>query len=174
MKKKEKGENTTGAKGRGRSDTASKTRRDTSTFWHASLNPDVKSALETKGIRTTTGTIDIAIGPTRIKLGTGGYSSAAHAAGILGEGKFSCENDGQATFLWENVVSFCNTEWKCVNIGECNLPTECSLLDDSVCSVKPDETALTLWGEGPSDPRPALEANGFLMRRVVLTPRRGR
>ena len=41
-------------------------------------------------------------------------------------------------------------------------------------NVKPDETALTLWGEKPVDPREALEENGFLMRRVVLTPKGGR
>lgn len=45
---------------------------------------------------------------------------------------------------------------------------------DAVTNVKPDETALTLWGDVPTDPRTALEANGFLMRRVVLTPKGSR
>ena len=41
-----------------------------------------------------------------------------------------------------------------------------------VIPVGPNETAETLWGEGKANPKEALEANGFLMRRVVLTPRR--
>ena len=41
-----------------------------------------------------------------------------------------------------------------------------------VIPVGPDETAETLWGEGKANPKAALEDNGFLMRRVVLTPRR--
>lgn len=151
-----------------------RTPRDTSTFWHASLNPEVKAALDTKGIRSSTGTIDISIGNARVKLGTGGYSSVAHADGILGEGTFSCEVNGKATFVWEKVMVFQNGEWATTTAGECDLPRNCSLIDDSVDRVKPDETALTLWGEGPADPRPALETNDFLMRRVVLTPRRGR
>ena len=44
----------------------------------------------------------------------------------------------------------------------------------NVLPVGPDETDKTLWGEGPVDPKSALEASGFQMRRVVLTPRRRR
>jgi len=43
---------------------------------------------------------------------------------------------------------------------------------DVVNSVGVDETPLSLWGEGPSDPRSALEENGFEMRRVILTTKR--
>lgn len=42
-----------------------------------------------------------------------------------------------------------------------------------VLPVGTDETAETLWGDKP-DPKMSLEANGFQMRRVVLTPRRRR
>ena len=52
------------------------------------------------------------------------------------------------------------------------LVTSLSLKDDEVGAVGGDETAQTLWGDGPTDPRSALEENGFLMRRVVLTPKR--
>jgi len=153
---------------------AAKTPRDASTFWHASLNPEVIAALETKNIRATTGTIDVSFGAARVKLGTGGYSSVAHADGVLGEGTFSCDNDGQATFIWDKVMAVSDGDWKKTTAADCNLPTFFSLLDDSVGNVKPDETALSLWGDKPSDPRPALEANEFLMRRVVLTPKGGR
>jgi hypothetical protein len=43
----------------------------------------------------------------------------------------------------------------------------------TVIPVKADETAQTLWGDLP-DPKEMLEANGFQMRHVVLTPRRKR
>ena len=41
-------------------------------FWHEILTAEVKEALVTKGIRHSTGTIDVAVGSARIKLGTRG------------------------------------------------------------------------------------------------------
>jgi hypothetical protein len=38
-------------------------------------------------------------------------------------------------------------------------------------AVGAEETPETLWGEGKQDPKDALEAEGFQMRRVVLTPK---
>lgn len=153
---------------------ANKEHKEPVVFWHASLSPEVKMALETKGVRTTTGTIDVSIGSARVKLGTGGYSSVAHADGVLAEGNFTCENDGQVTMVWEKVISFSNGEWMKTTMEDCGLPVTFLLLDDAVGNVKPDENALTLWGDVPLDPRSALESNGFLMRRVVLTPKGGR
>ena len=43
----------------------------------------------------------------------------------------------------------------------------------NVLAVGADETAETLWGDLPN-PKEALEASGFQMRNVVLTPRRRR
>lgn len=170
-----KGGGRRGGQGRGRGGGgAAKTPRDASTFWHASLNPDVKTALEAKHVRATTGTIDVSIGAARVKLGTGGYASVAHADGVLGEGTFTADQDGQATFLWEKVMAFSDGAWKKTTAEHCNLPAFLSLLDDAVGNVKPEETALSLWGDVPADPRSALEANEFLMRRVVLTPKGGR
>ena len=40
---------------------------------------------------------------------------------------------------------------------------------DSVGQVPLDETPEALWGDNKTDPREALEANGFQMRQVVLT-----
>lgn len=142
--------------------------------WHVELNEDVKQAMDSKGIRATTGTIDVSFGSARVKLGTGGYSSVAHADGILGEGTFICKADGKATMQWEKCIVFMK-EGKWVGIeNDSRLVTSLSLLDSEVIAVTPDETAQTLWGDTPTDPREALENNGFKMRRVVLTPRKGR
>lgn len=40
---------------------------------------------------------------------------------------------------------------------------------DAVGQVGLDETTVMLWGDNKTDPREALEANGFQMRQVVLT-----
>lgn len=75
-------------------------------FWHDSLDEGIKDRLKEKGIRTTTGTIDVALDDSRVKLGTHGYASAAHADGIIGEGKFVCDVNGTATFTWEHCLSY--------------------------------------------------------------------
>ena len=60
----------------------------------------------------------------------------------------------------------------------CSLAFSCSLLchptTENVGPVKPDETAATLWGDDKPEPKEAFEANGFQMRRVVLTRPPGR
>lgn len=139
--------------------------------WHADLTDDVKSALETKDIRAATGTIDVSYGASRVKLGTGGYSSVAHADGIIAEGTFECVPNGNAEMIWERVILFKGGSWKNVD-SDSRLPTSLSLVDDEVGPVGPDETATSLWGEGPTEPRGALEEFEFKMRRVVLTPRK--
>ena len=82
-------------------------------FWHESLNDGVKGFLEEKGIRTSTGTIDVSVGDSRVKLGTNGYSSMAHADGLLAEGSFTCDDDGNATFTWGHFIAYDkgSTEW---------------------------------------------------------------
>ncbi len=76
-------------------------------FWHDSLSDTVKGLLEAKNIRKTTGTVDLSVGDARVKLGTNGYSSVAHASGLLAEGSFTCDADGNATFTWEHWIA-CN------------------------------------------------------------------
>ena len=75
-------------------------------FWHDVLSSGVKSALQEKGIRTSTGTLDVSVGDARVKLGTRGYSSMAHAGGIIAEGTFTCEADGNANFTWDHCITF--------------------------------------------------------------------
>lgn len=141
-------------------------------FWHEVLCEDVKNILKEKDIRTTTGTVDVALGDSRVKLGTHNYASVAHAAGIIGEGTFVCNENGVATFTWDHCIAHGgNGSWIADKEKASSLPCLLSLADASVLPVGSDETAETLWGDKP-DPKEALEANGFLMRRVVLTPRR--
>lgn len=160
-------------RGRGRGHPRDTTRkpRVSEPHWHADLTDNVKAALETKGIRAATGTIDVSLGSARVKLGTGGYSSVAHADGILAEGAFECDNDGNAKMTWERCIVFKGGAWTTVDT-DARLPSTLSLVDDKVGAVSADETATSLWGEGPTEPRAALEENEFKMRRVVLTPRK--
>jgi len=143
-------------------------------FWHDSLNDSVKELLEAKEIRKTTGTIDVSVGDARVKLGTNGYSSIAHASGLLAEGSFTCDADGNSTFTWEHWIACDKASGVWAATGDkSGLPSAFNLGDVNVLPVKADETAQTLWGD-LSDPKSALEENGFQMRHVVLTPRRRR
>mmetsp|Transcript_28985 Transcript_28985/g.43735 ORF Transcript_28985/g.43735 Transcript_28985/m.43735 type:complete len:318 (+) Transcript_28985:276-1229(+) len=142
--------------------------------WHSVLSSDVKAALGGKVISTNTGTIDISVGTARVKLGTRGYASMATADARLAEGSFTCGEDGQAVFTWKRCIIFDMgaAEWKLIDESSTDLLSSLSLADDGVTAVGSDETAATLWGDGPTDPKTALESNGFEMRRVVLTPKK--
>mmetsp|Transcript_28841 Transcript_28841/g.67189 ORF Transcript_28841/g.67189 Transcript_28841/m.67189 type:complete len:123 (+) Transcript_28841:651-1019(+) len=88
---------------------------------------------------------------------------------VIGEGKYECTELGVVRFSWERSLKYdtASGEWQTADEGD--LLNTFSLLDDSVAPVKPDETAATLWGNDKKDPKEAFEANGFQMRRVVLT-----
>lgn len=137
--------------------------------WHDVLSGDVKDSLTTKGIKHSTGTVDVSIDKQRIKLGTRGYVSMASGDGILAEGKFTSAENGAITLTWEHVLKFEGDAW--IGGSEDGLISSLTLTDDSVKSVGPEETPATLWGEEMPDPKDALEATGFQMRRVVLTPK---
>jgi len=144
-------------------------------FWHESLNDSVRGMLEEKGIRLGTGTIDVSVGEARVKLGTNGYSSVAYAGGMcmLGEGSFTCDVDGNATFTWEHCIAFdkANGVWSAALADTSLLPSSFGLADANVHPVQPNENAQSLWGD-IANPKTALEENGFQMRHVVLTARR--
>mmetsp|Transcript_1972 Transcript_1972/g.4885 ORF Transcript_1972/g.4885 Transcript_1972/m.4885 type:complete len:214 (-) Transcript_1972:470-1111(-) len=101
------------SRGAGRKDSARGPAKPKDPFWHESLEDGVKGLLEEKAIRTTTGTIDVSVGDARVKLGTNDYSSMAHADGILAEGSFTCDTDGNATFTWAHCISFdkASSQW---------------------------------------------------------------
>lgn len=75
-------------------------------LWHDTLSGEVKQALSDKSIRTSTGTLDISLGNARIKLGTRSYASIAIEDGILAEGSFHCDPDGNADFEWSRAIRF--------------------------------------------------------------------
>lgn len=139
-------------------------------LWHDALAEGVKQAFSAKSIRTSTGTIDISFGNARIKLGTRSYASIATDDGVLAEGSFNCDVDGNADFEWRRAVRFTDI-WNPV-LDVSGLISEINLTDDSVQAVGVDETMNTLMGEHVSDPKTTLIASGFEMRRVVLTTKR--
>lgn len=158
-------------RGRGRRPAASGPAQP-KTIWHDGLSDEVKESLKAKEIRTSTGTIDIALGAARIKLGTRGYSSMAHAEGLLVEGSFDCDQGGNVTFEWKRAIQFEIGQGWMPRVDLISLIGQVSLMDDGIGSVGLDEDMNTLMGDQPDDPKPALEQNGFEMRRVVLTAKR--
>jgi hypothetical protein len=97
-------------------------------FWHDELNDDVKNALEAKDIRKTTGTVDVSVGSARVKLGTNGYSSVAHARGLLAEGSFTCDKEGNVSLIWEHRLVCSNGLWSATD-DTSTLPTAFNLAD---------------------------------------------
>jgi len=140
--------------------------------WHDGLTDEVKESLQSKEIRTSTGTIDIAFGGARIKLGTRGYSSMADAEGLLVEGSFDCDAAGHVTFEWKRAIQYETDQGWCPRADLIGLIGQISLIDDNVAAVGADEDMTSLMGDAPDDPKSALESNGFEMRRVVLTAKR--
>lgn len=149
--------------------------REPQPIWHQDLSEDVKLALAEKHIPTSTGTIDVSHNDDRIKLGTRGYASMASSNGTLAEGTFESDVDGKITLEWQKAIQFAAANddggWTmCPSLS--NLVTEFRLTDPDIKAVGLNETMATLMGEQVTDPRSTLEANGFLMRRVVLTTKK--
>lgn len=145
-------------------------KREPQQSWHEILSDEVKQALQDKAIRTTTGTIDVAAGNARIKLGSNSYAAMANEDKILAEGSFECDADGHATFEWKRALRFTDVWNTFIDLK--SLVSEVNLTDEGVKSVGVDETMVTLMGEGTTDPKSTLIASGFEMRRVVLTTRK--
>jgi hypothetical protein len=82
--------------------------------WHDMLDDHVKSVLHNaKRISTETGTLDVSVDKTvKVKLGTAGYASMAHADGIVAEGTFACTPEGTVSLHWARAISFQNGEWQ--------------------------------------------------------------
>jgi len=146
--------------------------------WHDDLKEEVKDVLDQKGMARVTGTLDIAIGDARIKLGTRGYASVAQMNKTIAEGSFSCDQAGHGliTLEWKRAIQFGPDDvWDAVDRhGLDSLIAMVSLLDQDVKAVGLEENMTSLVGEDLPDPKSALEAAGFEMRRVVLaTKKRG-
>jgi cold shock CspA family protein len=143
-------------------------------MWHNDLKEEVKDVLDQKGIARVTGTLDIAIGDARVKLGTRGYASVAQKDKNIAEGSFTCDQDGQVTLQWKRAIQFDNDGcWNAIENMD-GLVAQLSLLDNDVKAVGLEENLASLVEEELPDPKSALEAAGFEMRRVVLsTKKRG-
>lgn len=162
-----------GGKKRGHRKNADKKRGPPQPVWHDTLSDEVKTNLADKQIRTATGTIDIALGSARIKLGTRGYASMAHADAVLAEGSFSVSDSkkGLVIFEWKRALMFVDGVWT-AHGDMSSLVSQVTLSDDAVGAVGVDENMASLMGDAPTDPKSALEEHGFEMRRVVLTAKR--
>lgn len=101
--------------------------------WHEKLTDAVKASLDAKDIVRTAGTLDVASGSARIKLGTKGYTSLAHSDGILAEGAFECDADGNVSFTWDRALTCDNGEWKAGDADASELPSSLSLVDGKYC-----------------------------------------
>ncbi|KAL7577439.1 hypothetical protein ACA910_004723 [Epithemia clementina (nom. ined.)] len=138
--------------------------------FHTKLSEDLRTQITAKGIvlgnRTT---IDVALAPhARIKLGQGGYAGICLQTAIVGEGTYVCDPaTALVTFTWTRAIQCTANAWQPYEPSQ--LLPSFSLLDENVGPVQPNETAATLWGADKPDPRDAFEANGFQMRRIVLT-----
>jgi len=146
--------------------------------WHNDLKDEVKDVLDQKGITRVTGTLDIAIGDARVKLGTRGYASVAQKDMTIAEGSFSCDQEGQGNIIleWKRAIQFGpDGVWDVVDRDSLLfLIREVNLLDQDVKAVGLEENMASLVGEELPDPKSSLEAAGFEMRRVVLaTKKRG-
>jgi hypothetical protein len=95
----------------------------------------VKNSLKEKQVRTSTGTLDLAVGDARVKLGTQGYAAMAHADGIIAEGKFACDAQGTATFTWEHCITFeeGSGSWVATKEKAAQLLSSLSLSDGTCC-----------------------------------------
>mmetsp|Transcript_31609 Transcript_31609/g.48388 ORF Transcript_31609/g.48388 Transcript_31609/m.48388 type:complete len:258 (-) Transcript_31609:401-1174(-) len=102
----------------GRGGRGGRATNQTNVLWHSNLEASVVERLKANNIRCSTGTIDISVDKARVKLGTRGYASSAHADKYLAEGQFVHTPEGQVTFTWERCIQFDADEWKPVALDQ--------------------------------------------------------
>mmetsp|Transcript_6775 Transcript_6775/g.18958 ORF Transcript_6775/g.18958 Transcript_6775/m.18958 type:complete len:312 (-) Transcript_6775:108-1043(-) len=138
--------------------------------WYSELDEAVKKSMEGRSIKVESGRVFISVGDARLKVGTGGYITLAHASGVIAEGSYTSDKSGKLVVTWQKVLKLDGAEWKVSTVEAENgaLLKEVDLKDDSVKATGADESPSALWGEGKPDPKDVLEQNGFLMRKVAL------
>jgi len=152
----------------GGGDTPAKEKAAREPPFHDVITEEAKKQIAAKGVDLGRKmTIDVALEQARIKLGQGGYAGLAHASGMVGEGTYACDEQGQVTFTWERCLKHADGKWSTADTSE--LLPGFSLANDAVKPVEVSETAETLWGADKGDPAAAFIENGFKMKRVVLT-----
>jgi hypothetical protein len=150
--------------------------------WYDDLDKTVQENLESREIKMDSGRAFVSVGDARLKLGTGGYMSLAHATGMVAEGKYVVDAQGKIAATWEHVMKHDGSEWKVSTVEAENgsLMTEIDLTGGKLSSnrkmlltflnvsyidvrcqyvfldsVKPtasSESTETLWGEGKGEP----------------------
>jgi len=162
-----------GKKGGGRNGGKKKESKPREPPFHSVIEDTVKEKIAAKGVDLGQKmTIDVAHGESRVKLGQGGYAGLAHAGGMVGEGTYTCDAKGNVSFKWERCLEYKDGAWSKGDTGK--LMKSMSLVSDKIGPVGADETAESLWGADKGEPGEAFEANGFKMKRVVLTRPPGR
>ena len=80
--------------------------------FHDILTEENKAKVVAKGVDLGRKmTVDVALDEARIKLGQGGYAGLAHARGMVGEGTYVCDEQGQVTFTWERCIQYTDGKW---------------------------------------------------------------
>lgn len=72
----------------------------------------MKKSLEGRNIKVESGRVFISVGDARLKVGTGGYITLAHASGVIAEGNYTNDKDGKLTVTWQKVLKLDGSEWK--------------------------------------------------------------
>lgn len=150
---------------------AAKKRGKAAVMWHQNLKDAVKESLDEKGISRKNGTLNVAFGDARMKLGINSYASLVHKDKIIAEGSFSSDEEGEGVIVldWKRAIEFDNDSqsWKVKEeIG--NLLSELKLSDDDIQAVQKGENIASITGQELPDPKSVLEEAGFQMRRVLF------
>jgi hypothetical protein len=88
--------------------------------WYSELDEAVQKSMEAKSIKIDSGRIFISIGDARLKVGTGGYITLAHASGLVAEGKYDSGKDGKLAVTWEKVLKLDGADWKASSVEAVN------------------------------------------------------
>lgn len=164
------------AKGRGRRRNGKKGSNEKKPSWEDDLDESVKEGMESRKIKILAGKTFLAIGDARVKLGNGGYAAFAHTSGMIAEGTFTYEKNGEIITTWNHVMKLDGYDWVETTVDEEKdiIISEIDLNDDSIEPTEQEDGINPVWGEGKSDPKEALEKNGFQLRKVAFAhlPRR--
>lgn len=86
--------------------------------FHDVINEEAKNSIKAKGVDLGRKmTVDVAFGDLRIKLGQGGYAGLASAKGTIGEGTYTCDDNGLISFTWERCLAFADGKWTSADVG---------------------------------------------------------
>ena len=84
--------------------------------FHTILNDSVRGKIKAAGIDLDSkGTVDVAAGDVRIKLGLGRYAGLAHKDGIIAEGSYDCDQDGVVSLCWARAIRLQDGAWESYN-----------------------------------------------------------